>query len=81
MDTRRSSPQLPRAPGNEASNFVDLSCRLTVDADGTSHLAATLPQEIPVFMTDGIAVLEDGHSEGVVNVMALELKWQIFSPM
>ena len=56
---------------------------VTVDADGTSHLAATLPQEIPGnvpwFMTDSIAVLEDGHSEGVVNVMALELKWQLFS--
>ena len=30
-------------------------------------------------MTDSTAVLEDGHSEGVgvMNVMALELKWQL----
>ena len=33
-------------------------------------------------MTDSIiAVLEDGYSEVVVNVMALALKWQFFSPM
>ena len=57
-------------------NFADrLSDRVvTVDAYGTSHLAATLPQEIPGnvlwFMTDSNAVLEDGYSEVVVNVMA-----------
>ena len=61
-------------------NFADrLSDRVvTVDANGTSHLAATLPLEIPGnvpwFMTDSIAVLEDGYNEVVVNVMALELK-------
>ena len=61
-------------------NFADrLSDRVvTVDADGIIHLTATLPQEIPGnvpwFMTDSIAVLEDGYSEVVVNVMALELK-------
>ena len=45
---------------------------VTVDADGTSHLAATLPQEIPRnvpwFMTDSIADIEDGYNEVVVNV-------------
>ena len=59
-------------------NFADrLSDRVvTVDADSRSHLAATLPQEIPGnvpwFMTYSIAVLEDGYiaSEVVVNVMA-----------
>ena len=61
-------------------NFADrLSDRVVaVDADGTSHLAATPPQEIPGnvpwFMTNNIAVLEDGYSQVVVNVMALELK-------
>ena len=56
-------------------NFADrLSDRVvTVDANGTSHLAATLPQEIPGnvpwFMTDSIAVLEDVYSEVVVNVI------------
>ena len=54
-------------------NFADhLSGRVvTVDADGTSHLAATLPQEIPWFMTNSIAVLEDGYSKVVVNVVVL----------
>ena len=68
--------------------FADrLSDRVvTVDVDGTSHLAAaTLLQEIPGnvlwYMTDSIAVLEDGYSKVVVNVMALELKWQLFSLM
>ena len=59
-------------------NFL-LARVVTVDANGTSHLTATLPKEIPGnvtwFMTDSIAVLEDaGYSEVVVNVMALELK-------
>ena len=68
-------------------DFADcLSDRVvTVDVDGTSHLTATFLQEIPGnvpwYMTDSIAVLEDGYSEVVVNVMALELKWQLFSPM
>ena len=49
-------------------NFADrLSDRVVaVDADSTSHLAATPPQEIPGnvqwFMTNNIAVLEDGYS-------------------
>ena len=64
-------------------NFADrLSCLsdrvVTIDANGTSHLAATLPQEIPGnvprFMTDSIAVLEDGYSEVVVNVMAPQVE-------
>ena len=51
----------------------------------TSHLAVTLLQEIPadsleaVYMTDSVAVLEDSYSE-VVNVIALALKCQLFSP-
>ena len=62
---------------------LQIVSQITVDTDGTSHLAATLPQEIPGnvpwFMTDSIAVLEDGRSstacrEVVVNVMALKLK-------
>ena len=64
---------------NSFADCLSISDRVvTVDADGTSHLAATLTQEIPGnvpwFMTDSIAVLEDGYSEVVVNVMALELK-------
>ena len=55
------------------------------DIDDTSHLAATLlleiPGNIPWYMTDSIAVLEDSYSEVVVNVMALALKWQLFSPL
>ena len=58
---------------------------VTIDVDGSSHLAATLLQEIPGdvpwYMTDSTAVLEDGYSEVVMNVMALKLKWQLFSPM
>jgi len=52
----------------------------------TSHLTATLVQEVPAdsgnfpwYMTDGIAVLEDSYSEVVVNVIDLELNWQLFS--
>ena len=76
------------------SSLASLSIVVTVDAEGTSHLAATLPQEIPRnvprFMTDSIAVLEDNYgynevnevNEVIVNVyMTLELKWQLFSPM
>ena len=60
-------------------SFLSISDRVvTNDADSTSHLAATLPQEIPGnvpwFMTDSIAVFEDGYSEVFVNIMALELK-------
>ena len=72
---------------NSADRLSDRqkSTVVTVDADGTSHLAATLPHEIPGnvpwFTTDSIVVLEDGYGEVVVNVMALELKWQLFSPM
>ena len=51
---------------------------VAIEADGISYLASTLPQEIPGnvpwFMTESIAVLEDGYSEVVVNIMALELK-------
>ena len=58
---------------------------LTVDIEDTSHLTATLLQEIPGnvpwYMIDSIAVLEDGYSEVIVNVMALAMKWQLFSPM
>ena len=49
---------------------------LPVTIDDTSHLAATLVQEVPAdsgkfpwYMTDSIAVLEDSYSEIVVNIM------------
>ena len=52
----------------------------------TSHLAATLVQEVPAdsgnfpcYMTDSIAVLEDSYSEVIVNVIDLALNWQLFS--
>ena len=52
----------------------------------TSHLAATLGQEVPAdsgnfpwYMTDGIAVLEDSYSEVFMNVIDLVLNWQLFS--
>ena len=51
----------------------------------TSHLTATLVQEVPAdsgnfpwYMTDSTAVLEDS-SEVVVNVIDLALNWQLFS--
>jgi len=52
-----------------------LRCRVvTVHVDDTSHLAATLLQEIPGnvpwYMPGSIAVLEDRYSEVVMNVMA-----------
>ena len=57
-----------------------------VTIDDTSHLAATLVQEVPVdsgnfpwYMTDSIAVLEDSYSEVVVNVIDLALNGQLFS--
>ena len=57
-----------------------------VTIDDTSHLAATLVQEVPAdsgnfpwYMTDSIAVLEDSYSEVVVNVIDLALNWQLFS--
>ena len=34
-----------------------------------------------LYMTDSIAVVEDGYSEVVVNDMAVAFKWQLFSPM
>ena len=52
----------------------------------TTHLAATLVQEVPAdsgnfpwYMTDSTAVLEDKYSEVVVNVLDLVLNWQLFS--
>ena len=52
----------------------------------TSHLTATLVQEVPADsvnflwgMTDSIAVLEDSYSKVVVNVIDLALNWQLFS--
>ena len=57
-----------------------------VTIDDTSHLAATLVQEVPAdsgnfswHMTDSIAVLEDSYSEVVVNVIGLALNWKLFS--
>ena len=57
-----------------------------VTIDDTSHLAATLVQEVPAdsgnfpwYMTESIAVLEDSYSEVVVNVIDLALNWQLFS--
>ena len=54
--------------------------------DNTSHLAATLVQEVladsgnfPWYMTDSIAVLEDSYTEVVANVIDLALNWQLFS--
>jgi len=48
----------------------------------TSHLAATLVQEVPAnsgnfpwYMTDSIVVVEDNYSEVVVNVIDLALNW------
>ena len=48
----------------------------------TSHLAATLVQEVPAdsgnfpwYMTDNTAVLEDSYSKVVVNVIDLALNW------
>ena len=56
-----------------------------VNLVATSHLAATLVQEVPPdtgnfpwYMTDSIAVLEDSYSEVVVNVIDLALNWQFF---
>ena len=58
----------------------------SVTIDDTSHLAATLVQEIPAdsgnlpcYMTDSVAVLEDSYSKVVVNVIDLALNWQLFS--
>ena len=70
-----------------ASPFSSTSDRLlAVTIDDTSHLAATLVQEVPAdsgnfpwYMTDSIAVLEDSYSEVVVNVIDLALNWQLFS--
>ena len=52
----------------------------------TSHLAATLVQEVPAdleiflwYMTKSTAVLEDSYSEVVANVIHLALNWQLFS--
>ena len=52
-----------------------------VTIDDTSHLAATLVQEVPAdsgnfpwYMTDSVAVLEDSYSEVVVNVIDLALR-------
>ena len=52
----------------------------------TSHLAATLVQEVPAdsgnfpwYMTDSIAVLENSYSEVVMTVIDLALNWQLFS--
>ena len=57
-----------------------------VTIDDTSHLAATLVQEVPAdsgnfpwYMTDSVAVLEDSYSEVVVNVIDLALNWELFS--
>ena len=51
----------------------------------TSHLAATLVQEVPAdsgnfpwYMTDSTVVLEDSYSEVVVNVIDLALNWQLW---
>jgi len=52
----------------------------------TSHLAATLVQEVPAdsgnfpwYMTNNTAVLEDSYSEVIVNIIDLTLNWQRFS--
>ena len=57
-----------------------------VTIDDTTHVAATLVQEVPAdsgnfpwYMTDSIAVLEDSYSEVVVNVIDHALNWQLFS--
>ena len=57
-----------------------------VTIDDTSHLAASLVQEVPAdfgnfpwYMTDIIAVLEDSYSEVVVNVIDVSLSWYLFS--
>ena len=57
-----------------------------VTIDDTSHLTATLVQEVPAdsgnfpqYMTYSIAVLRDSYSEVIVNVIGLALNWQLFS--
>jgi len=49
----------------------------------TTHLTATLVQEVPAdsrnFPWYSIAVLEDSYSKEVVNVIDLALNWQLFS--
>jgi len=60
-----------------------------VTIDDTSHLTATLVQEVPAdsgnlrwYMTDSVAVLEDSYSEVIkVIVIAIDLtlNWQVFS--
>ena len=57
-----------------------------VTIDDTSHLTATLVQEVPAdsgnlrwYMTDSVAVLEDSYSEVIVIAIDLTLNWQVFS--
>jgi len=60
--------------------------RSSVTIGDTSHLAATLVQEVPAdsgnfpwYMTDSISVLEDSYCKVVMNVIDLALNWQLFS--
>ena len=60
---------------NKKKQQLQIVSQIDVDANDTTHVADTLLQEMrtrkcPVV----IAVLEDGYSEVIVNVMALALK-------
>jgi len=57
-----------------------------VTTDGTSHLTATLVQGVPAdsgnlpwYMTDSVAVLEDSYSKVIMIAIDLTLNWQVFS--
>ena len=74
-------------PGECLLEYLNYTCAvaLLTSTIQASHLTVTLLQEIPGnvtwYMTDSIAVLEDGYSEVIVNVKALALKRQLFSQM
>jgi len=63
-----------------------INFRSSVTIGYTSHLDATLVQEVPAdsgnfpwYMTDSTAVVENSYSEVVVNIIDLTLNWQLFS--
>ena len=78
-------------PGEHLLEYLTYTCAtfsdrladrvVTVDVDDTSHLAATLlheiPGNVPWYMTDSIAVLEDSYSEVIVMSLAVTWKWQL----
>ena len=69
-----------------ARNHESFPINFRTSSVDASHLAATPVQEIPAdsgnlpwYMTDSVAVLENSYSEVVVNVIDLALNWQLFS--